>query len=437
MNKTVFIQIFLTNFNLIFGAILCFLPVYGHLKYKKSIFFPVTAGLLTLFLLLSSYFIQRYQIPDNYILFLSFPVFFLLYLCSVDISLYKALSIFLVVTSILCFAGNYTYIFSAYFYPTGVYTDHSWEGAFFSFTISLAFLLMFWHLFRKHLRWLIDHLHITSIWRTTILWALMFIAVSNFMVPYKYSTLYTNRLFEMGIAILTTILVIMLSLYYMLYRMAMTNYELTKLERQNQFLSFQSNQYNALVNHMKSTRKLRHDFRQQLLVIGGLVKKRNFESLETYLSDYTSSIDDNYTPLTGNPAVNAVASYYDQLAREADISASWALNLPQQMPLPESDFCVMLGNLLENSIAGCHNLPADQRILKVTAYMPSNSMLILLVENTYQGHVHRKNDIFYSTKHAGQGLGIASVRETVERYHGNLDIQYNGEVFSVNILLNL
>ncbi len=68
--------------------------------------------------------------------------------------------------------------------------------------------------------------------------------------------------------------------------------------------------------------------------------------------------------------------------------------------------------------------------------MPTDSMLVLLVENYYSKEVRRERGRFVSARHSGEAVGLALVEETVKRHHGDIRIEYDEEKFCVNRLMN-
>ena len=115
----------------------------------------------------------------------------------------------------------------------------------------------------------------------------------------------------------------------------------------------------------------------------------------------------------------------------------WRLELPRQLAIPEADFCMMLGNLLENAFHASQKLPPEQRQVKVMARMLSPAMLGLLVENRYDGVLKRQQGTLHSTKHDGMGIGLVSIQTAVSRYGGSMTVETENGLFRVNILLNL
>ncbi len=80
--------------------------------------------------------------------------------------------------------------------------------------------------------------------------------------------------------------------------------------------------------------------------------------------------------------------------------------------------------------------PAPCRYLKVRiSYKPE--MLLILIENSYQGSVHKYKGQYRSTKKDGleHGLGLENVRHVVEQYDGNLEITDENQLFRVKAVL--
>ena len=144
-----------------------------------------------------------------------------------------------------------------------------------------------------------------------------------------------------------------------------------------------------------------------------------------------------HAALCANPAVDALVGHYDSDARQKGIPVEWKLELPKRLPLPEADLCTLLGNLLENAVFASQKLPPDERQVRVMARMLSPAMLGIVVENRYDGVLKKQKGVLHSTKHEGQGIGLVSINTTVQKYHGNLTVETENNVFRANVLLNL
>ena len=209
-----------------------------------------------------------------------------------------------------------------------------------------------------------------------------------------------------------------------MYQVAREYTRSAQLDRENQLLAVESRRYTELRAYMEQTRHLRHDFRQHLHVISGLTEAGQLEELKSYLCQYESELSEERPTLCANPAVDALAGHYDHEARQLGVPVEWRLELPRQLPVPEADLCMMLGNLLENAFHASQKLPPEQRQVKVMARMLSPAMLGLLVENRYDGVLKRQKGALHSTKHDGMGIGLVSIpdhRSQIRRLHDRRD----------------
>ena len=59
------------------------------------------------------------------------------------------------------------------------------------------------------------------------------------------------------------------------------------------------------------------------------------------------------------------------------------------------------------------------------------------IEATQDGVLKKQKGVLHSTKHEGQGIGLVSIHTTVQKYHGNLTVETENNVFRANVLLNL
>lgn len=108
-----------------------------------------------------------------------------------------------------------------------------------------------------------------------------------------------------------------------------------------------------------------------------------------------------------------------------------------ELPMAEYDIFYVLGNLLDNAIEAIEKCDADDRYINVKM-RNRNNMFQLYMENSYEVEPRKKGKRFLSTKENEgneHGWGIENVKEIVERYKGMLDICYENQRFSVDLVL--
>ena len=297
--------------------------------------------------------------------------------------------------------------------------------------------ILFWFTAVQWSRWLLREYRGEAFWQSAWPLPAIYAAFLMFCMPLDPGVILINRLMIISVLAVSISLLGIFLLLYEMYRVAREFARNARLDRENQLLAVESRRYTELRAYMEQTRHLRHDFRQHLHVIAGLTEAGQLEELKSYLCQYESELSEERPTLCANPAVDALAGHYDHEARQLGVPVEWRLELPRQLPVPEADLCMMLGNLLENAFHASQKLPPEQRQVKVMARMLSPAMLGLVVENRYDGMLKKQQGILHSTKHEGTGIGLVSAETVVHKYNGNLHLETEEQIFRVNVLLNL
>lgn len=99
-------------------------------------------------------------------------------------------------------------------------------------------------------------------------------------------------------------------------------------------------------------------------------------------------------------------------------------------------------NLCENTAADAAatleaSLKTDsaKRHILVQAYLHSDRMILLTVENIFDGNITVKNGEYQSSKRSGCGIGLQSVRHIAEKSGGYSRFLYENGTFCANIIL--
>lgn len=303
--------------------------------------------------------------------------------------------------------------------------------------LSAVLCIIFWFTAVQWSRWLLREYRGEAFWQSAWPLPTIYAAFLVFCMPLDPAVVLINRLMIISVLAVSISLLGIFLLLYEMYQVAREYTRSAQLDRENQLLAVESRRYTELRAYMEQTRHLRHDFRQHLHVIAGLTEAGQVDELKNYLHQYESELSEERPTLCANPAVDALAGHYDHEAHSLGVPVDWRLELPRQLAVPEADFCMMLGNLLENAFHASQKLPPEQRQVKVMARMLSPAMLGLLVENRYDGVLKRQQGTLHSTKHDGMGIGLVSIQTAVSRYGGSMTVETENCLFRVNILLNL
>ena len=438
MNILLFAR-YLADFSIFFPvALLCIAPVRSHMKFPKRS--PlIVLGIAAVFWLAFSLFGAVLGANSNALLWWAMLLAFCLYRRALgsSLSLGRSAFAFTASTMVISMCRMLAVVINARAELNNSENVYLFSTSALSLGLSAVLSVLYVSTTVPWIRWLLNQFDEERLWRTVWIWPMALTALFIFILPQDPATILVNRMQKISIlVILASFISVFLQLYqyYRIARECTLNLHLTQ---ENQMLAVESRRYTELRTYMEQTRHLRHDFRQHLRVISGLTENGNLDALKTYLHQYESEIGDAPALLCSNPAVDAIAGYYALWASQKQISIHWNLNLPDQLPLPESDLCMLMGNLLENALLASENLPTEERDVSVVCQMLSPAMLGLIVENRYDGTLKRHGDTLYSTRHSGCGMGLISVKSAVRKYNGQLTMSTENKTFRVHILLNL
>ena len=206
--------------------------------------------------------------------------------------------------------------------------------------------------------------------------------------------------------------------YAMFLIMAVSLNRNARLQQENHFLSLQQERYENLCMAIEEARQARHDIRHHFVRLSALAEQGDIEKIKEYLSAATGKISDYNLHFCENQAVDSVFGYYSTLAQRENIPFHAMVSLPADLSIDEINLCLVFSNLLENAIqASVKTVPARRKI-NVEVYPHHNHLLLIHVENTFDGKIQQKNNIFQSSKHSGNGIGIESVRHIIDKNGG-------------------
>ena len=215
----------------------------------------------------------------------------------------------------------------------------------------------------------------------------------------------------------------------------------TRNQAMERLLQIQHDQYSMLQARIAENRRARHDFRQHLRVIQDCVKRGDLEDLKSYLAEYEKQFPSHSDHIYCNSyAVNAILAFYADKAENHNIRLDVKIQMSDTPVIPETEFCVLLGNLLENALDACQTgrpeSETSQPFIRVCAIQTGTSTLSITVDNTSVFKPTWINEKLVSTKAAGSGIGTESIRMIAEQYHGDARFEWKDGVFYASVMLN-
>ena len=365
----------------------------------------------------------------------------LLYHKALHIQFWKSGSIFLAVCAVFACVNSLSRAANAFFTASLHLTENElWfrpaAGLLYNI-ISLLFVLLAWYPATHAARNMIQDENFAQTWYTFWILPLIFIALNCFMVPKYRGTLYTGRILQGYVVISLVLLAILILFYTMFLLMANSLNRNARLQQENHFLSMQQARYDNLRIAIDETRQARHDLRHHFLQLSALAEHGELGKIKEYLSGAVSKIPDLDLHFCENKAADSVIGYYCALARRDSIPFQARANIPASFSMDEIDLCLILSNLLENALEASLKTSPDRRRIDLTIYPHFTHLLLIQVENTFEGEIQEKGGVFQSSKRSSDGIGIQSVRRICEKNGGASNFSCENGVFIAQIMLRM
>ena len=198
------------------------------------------------------------------------------------------------------------------------------------------------------------------------------------------------------------------------------NVRLDMLEKQ---LANEQAYYKDLARTQTELQKTAHDMKNALLAVLGTVSDGNVPAAEGKLRDMLQVASDSLqTAYTGRTTVDAMLNVKARRMRELYIRFEPICFLRREMALDDIDFCIFLGNALDNAIEACEKLPEGKRYIQLKL-LESDGTLSCSIENPTDGAQPEKGARTTKRDRRRHGFGLENMREIVRKNGGEMEVR--------------
>ena len=180
-----------------------------------------------------------------------------------------------------------------------------------------------------------------------------------------------------------------------------------------------------------------HEFKNLLTVMYQLAEENDTDGLRTLINDSRKWLSKKVDRVaTKNPILDIILNEKIEEMENLSIAHTVSLNVIARLPVSESDFVILISNVLNNAIEAAQECEEPFIDIKCSQ---SEHNFYFYVENTISNIPLYKDGAFISSKddRDNHGKGIANVLEIVERYHGEYDIDIVGNTSGFSIMFYL
>lgn len=215
---------------------------------------------------------------------------------------------------------------------------------------------------------------------------------------------------------------------------------LQKEEYQNLLLSDQLTSMERHITEVdklyRQIRSLRHDMGSHAMILESLYDRREYQAAQDYITHLRDELEEGALEVkSGSPVTDVILAERKREAEKRGIAFTSQFHYPEGTLVNAFDLSVILDNAILNALdaaTGC-----DAPFLRICSYRRKNAYLIEFV-NSFQGELSLNESGLPET--SGQdrerhGFGLANIRRTAQKYHGDIDIQITGGVFALRVML--
>lgn len=231
------------------------------------------------------------------------------------------------------------------------------------------------------------------------------------------------------------IIVVNLYLFYMLDTFGENQdlkYKLLLYERQ---AKSNYEYYAKQMDQHKKAMKVIHDVRKHMRIIDVCEQQGETDKREKYADDFEELIAPLLMfPYCENAILNIIINDKMEYCKKTGIQFSVDIkevNIDFMKPI---DVTTVFGNLLDNAVEACET--AGEKEIQLKMY-PFNGLIYLQISNTYVGDIRwdgKGNPISGKGEH--HGIGLENVEQTLQSYHGSIQLSVREQIFTAEVMFN-
>ena len=97
-----------------------------------------------------------------------------------------------------------------------------------------------------------------------------------------------------------------------------------------------------------------------------------------------------------NQVIDSVISYYCALAERNTIPFHVQIDLPAQISVDDTDFCLVLSYLLDNALDASLKSSKFRHLIDIKIYRHASNLILIQIENAFDGKIQQNHGIFLS-----------------------------------------
>ncbi|WP_250674695.1 ATP-binding protein [Paraclostridium ghonii] len=199
-------------------------------------------------------------------------------------------------------------------------------------------------------------------------------------------------------------------------------------------------QYKYYLNLQESQNKVKrlyHDMNNHMLCINSMSYDK--EDINKYIDGIRKDLKqfkEIYN--TGNMILDIILNEKQNICNENNIDLICDINFLKCDFIEMTDVCSIFSNILDNAIEACNKISRGEKYIKIRGTLVK-SHYVIVCENSKINKLEIKNNKIITTKKDKfiHGIGLKSVKSSLKKYDGELEIQDFENKFLLQIYIPL
>ena len=264
--------------------------------------------------------------------------------------------------------------------------------------------------------------------------------ILSIVVIFSFSMKFTNRSLTRDLILLFMSIMLILSnisLIKIIGRIIKAN----NIELENKLIiekmEMQYQYYSNMKEAQLKVRKLYHDMNNHIVCIKKLYESNG--EVDAYINDITSELNSWKSIIsTGSMILDIIVNDKKKICDENDIEFEVDVNFSRCDFIDMIDSCSIFSNLIDNAIEASLKINNRHRYIKLKGNIV-NKFFVLRCENNKSNKVKLDKGTIITDKKDNfvHGIGIKSIKGSIEKYDGEMSIDFTDDKFKVKVYIPL
>lgn len=261
-------------------------------------------------------------------------------------------------------------------------------------------------------------------------------AILIFATIYKTTQSITNFALDFVIVLISSsILILNIFFMWLIIRVIKDSNLRAENECIKENIQLQHQYYLNMQESQMKVKKLYHDMKNHMICIENLYGKNEYvESINNQLKECNSIFN------TNNMILDIILNDKKRICESKGIDLIANINFKECNFIDSADVCSIFSNMIDNGIEACENIEDNSITKKINIKGTIvKSLYIIKCENPKNNIIKFKSGKILTNKKDKflHGIGISSMKNSIEKYNGNLEVNDLNTRFLINICIPL